>query len=50
MSVFLFKCYNKGFKQKLTSAKIKGESYFLVSSPSLMALSEAGPQQKTPEK
>lgn len=29
---------------------MKGVSYFLVSSPSLMDLSEAGPQQKTSEK
>ena len=35
--------------EKLTSAKIKGASYFLVSSPSLMAFNGAGPQQKTPD-
>lgn len=28
---------------------MKGVSYFLVSSPSLMAFSGAGPQQKTPD-
>lgn len=35
--------------KKLTSAKTKGVSYTVVSSPSLVAVSEAGPQQKTPD-
>lgn len=44
-----YSCVLEQKNRKFTSAKMKGVSYFRPTSPSLMAYSEAGPQQKTPD-
>lgn len=48
IQVFVSYCILEHKARNLTSAKIKGVSYFMATSPSLTACSEAGPQQKTP--